>query len=192
MMKFYRPLPIDEEIKVSSKEFIVSKTDEHGNILYANEFFSQVTGYEQSEVVGRPHNILRHPDMPSCIFFLMWQRIRNGQNITAVVKNLAKSGKYYWVTTDFEIQRDLVSNNVNYIAFRRSASKKVIETVTPLYATLLEIEKKHGLEASLVYLQGYLDERHTTFDDYMDSIVKPKGLIAMLFNKMKKHFRQAA
>jgi len=192
MMKFYRPLPIDEEIKISSREFIVSKTDKHGNIVYANDFFSQITGYEQSEVVGQPHNILRHPDMPSCIFFLMWQRIRSGQNITAVVKNLAKSGKYYWVTTDFEIQRDLVSNNVNYIAFRRSASKKVIKAVSPLYRRLLEIEKSHGIEASLVYLQGYLDERHTTFDEYMNSIVKPKGLIAMLFNKMKRHFGQVA
>jgi len=191
-MKFYRPLPIDEEIKISSKEFLVSKTDARGKILYANDFFSSVTGYKQSEVVGLPHNIVRHPDMPSCIFFLMWQRIRNGQNVTAVVKNLAKSGKYYWVTTDFEIQRDLISNNVNYIAFRRTASKKAIKEVTPLYSMLLDIEKKHGVEASLVYLQGYLDERHMNFDEYMDSIVKPKGLIAILLNKMKKHFGQVA
>jgi len=191
-MKFYRPLPIDEEIKVNAKEFIVSKTDAQGNILYANDFFAQVTGYTQSEVVGKPHNILRHPDMPSAIFFLMWQRIRNGQNITALIKNLAKSGKYYWVTTDFEIQRDLVSNNVNYIAFRRSAPKKAIKAITPLYTTLLEIEKRHGIEASLVYLQGYLDERHMTFDAYMDSIVKPTGVMGMLFNRMKKHFWQVA
>ncbi len=191
-MKFYRPLPIDEEIKINSREFLVSKTDQKGRILYANEFFSSVTGYSESEVVGQPHNILRHPDMPSAIFFLMWQRIRNGQNITAVVKNLAKSGKYYWVTTDFEIQRDMVSNNVNYIAFRRSASKHAIESIKPLYATLLEIEKKHGIEASLVYLQGYLDERHTTFDAYMESIVKPKGLIAILLDRMKRHFGQVA
>ncbi len=181
-MKFYRPLPIDEEIKIGSREFLVSKTDQRGNILYANEFFSRITGYSPNEVMGQPHNILRHPDMPSAIFFLMWQRIRNGQNITAVVKNLAKSGKYYWVTTDFEIQKDLISNNINYIAFRRSASKKAINAVTPLYSALLDIEKKHGIEASLIYLQGYLAERDTTFDLYMDSIIKPKGLIEILLD----------
>ncbi|HHH19595.1 MAG TPA: PAS domain S-box protein [Campylobacterales bacterium] len=191
-MKFYRPLPLNEEVKINAKEFIVSKTDANGKILYTNEFFTKVTGYTQSEVVGQSHNILRHPDMPGAIFFLMWQRIRSGQNITALVKNLAKSGKYYWVTTDFEIQKDIVSNNVNYIAFRRTASKKAIQAITPLYQTLLEIEKKHGLEASLVHLQGYLDERHTDFDAFMESIVKPKGLIGMLFERMKKHFRQAA
>ncbi|MCH9740696.1 MAG: PAS domain S-box protein [Epsilonproteobacteria bacterium] len=191
-MKFYRPIPVNEELKVSSKEFIVSKTDMHGNILYANDFFSDITGYSQSEVIGKPHSILRHPDMPSAVFYLMWQRIRSGHNITAVVKNLTKSGKYYWVTTDFEIQKDIVSNNTNYIAFRRTAPKKAIEIVTPLYASLLKIEKEHGLEASLVYLQGYLDERHTTFDELMDSIVRPKGLMAILFARMKKSFGHAA
>ena len=191
-MKFYRPLPIDEEIKIGSQEFLVSKTDQRGNILYANEFFSRVTGYSPNEVMGQPHNILRHPDMPSAIFFLMWQRIRNGQNITAIVKNLAKSGKYYWVTTDFEIQKDLISNNINYIAFRRFASKKAVDTVIPLYSALLDIEKKQGIEASLIYLQGYLAERDTTFDLYMSSIIKPKGLIEMLLHKMKQHFYQVA
>ena len=191
-MKFYRPLPLDQEIVINSKEFIVSKTDEDGNILYANEFFTKVTGYTQSEVVGQPHNILRHPDMPKAIFFLMWQRIRSGKNITALVKNLAKSGKYYWVTTDFEIQKDTATGSVNYIAFRRLAPRKAIQIITPLYETLLDIEKKHGLEASLMHLQGYLDERHMDFDEFMASIVKPRGVFGMLFERMKNQFRQAA
>ena len=191
-MKFYRPLPINQEIAVSSREFIVSKTDEYGNILYTNEFFTKVTGYTQSEVIGQPHSILRHPDMPRAIFFLMWQRIRSGNNITALVKNLAKSGKYYWVTTDFEIQKDITSNSVNYIAFRRMAPKKAVQAIVPLYKTLLDIEKKHGLEASLMYLQGYLDERHMDFDEFMASIVKPKGVFNVLFERMKSQFRQAA
>jgi len=191
-MKFYRPLPINKEVKINSKEFLVSKTDKYGRIIYVNEFFTKVSGYSESEAIGSPHNILRHPDMPSAIFFLMWKQIQNGKNITALVKNLTKSGEYYWVTTDFEIHHEAIINERTYIAFRRGASKKVVEKLKPLYQQLLKIEKTHGMEASLLYLQGFLDERHITFNEYMDSIVKPKGLIATIFNRMKSSFAHAA
>jgi len=191
-MKFYRPLPLKKEIKINPKEFIVSKTDSKGNIIYANDTFSKVTGYSQSEVMGAPHNILRHPDMPSAIFFLMWQRIQSGHNITALIKNLTKTGEFYWVSTDFEIYKDGNSHQNSYIAFRRGIPEKAIETISPLYKTLLSIEKEHGKEASLLHLQGFLDERHTTFDEYMNSILKPKSFISIIFNTMKNKFIKAA
>jgi len=191
-MKYYRPLPINKEVKITSKEFLVSKTDKFGKIIYVNEFFTKVSGYSENEVLGAPHNILRHPDMPSAIFFLMWQQIQSGNNITALVKNLTKAGEYYWVTTDFEIHHEAITNERTYIAFRRSASKKVVVKLAPLYKQLLKIEKMHGMEASLLYLQGFLDERHVTFNEYMDSIVKPKGLIAIIFNRMKSSFAHVA
>ena len=189
-MRTYRPIPIDKEIKINLKDFIVSKTDEKGKILYVNDTFCDVTGYEEIEVVGRPHNIIRHPDMPAVIFFLMWKQIKSGKNIRALVKNLARSGEYYWVSTDFEIKNE--NENQSYIAFRRVASKQAINVIEPLYQHLLKIEKTHGLEASLIYLQGYLEERHLTFDEYMDSILKPKGIIAIIFNKVKSTFINAA
>ena len=191
MRQVYRPLPIDEEIKLNNKKIIVSKTDKSGRILYVNDYFCEVTGYEPNEVLGAPHSILRHPDMPRAIFYIMWRTIQNGDNITAIVKNLAKSGKYYWVTTDFENHRDSKGEIESYIAFRRPASKKAIEAVEGLYSSLLEIEKRHGMEASLVYLQGYLDERHTTYNRLMEEIVKPKSFMEKLFNLMKKAFRNS-
>jgi len=191
MRQVYRPLPIDEEIKLNHKKIIVSKTDKSGRILYVNDYFCEVTGYEPNEVLGAPHSILRHPDMPRAIFYLMWRTIQNGDNITAIVKNLAKSGKYYWVTTDFENHRDENGEIESYIAFRRPASKKAIEAVEGLYKALLDIEKRHGMEASLVYLQGYLDERHTTYHKLMDEIVKPKSLMEKLFNLMKRTFKNS-
>jgi len=191
-MKFYRPLPLKQEIKIHSKDFIVSKTDAKGNIIYSNETFSKITGYSQDEVLGAPHNILRHPDMPSIIFFLMWQRIQSGKNIRALVKNLSKSGEFYWVSTDFEIHKNEVSQQNTYIAFRRSVSTKAINTIEPLYKTLLKIEKREGNEASLIYLQKFLDERNTTFDEYMDLVLKPTGFISIIFNTMKNTFAKAA
>ncbi len=189
-MHSYRPLPIDKEIKVSSKDFLVSKTDEKGKILYVNDTFCDVTGYEGVEVVGKAHNIVRHPDMPAVIFSLMWKQIQSGKNIRALVKNLARSGQYYWVSTDFEIKYE--NEKKRYIAFRRAVSKQTIRTIEPLYQHLLKIEKIHGLEASLIYLEGYLDERHLTFEEYMDSILKPKGIMAILFNKVKRTFINVA
>jgi PAS domain S-box-containing protein len=184
-MKFHRPLPREKEIKLNSKEFLVSKTDKFGNILYVNEYFTKISGYSDTEVIGQPHNILRHPDMPAAIFFLMWSQLQSGKNITALVKNLSKTGEYYWVTTEFEIHNDLIKKDKTYIAFRRAASSKVISEIEPLYEHLLSIEKKHGMENSLHYLQGYLEERHITFNEYMDKLVKPQGLMALIFNKMK-------
>jgi len=191
-MKFYRPLPLKKEIKILTRDFIVSKTDEKGKIIYSNETFSKITGYSKDEVMGAPHNILRHPDMPSIIFFLMWQRIQSGKNIRALVKNLSRTGEFYWVSTDFEIYKDEISQKNTYIAFRRSVSTKAIETIKPLYKTLLKIEKTQGKEASLLYLQKFLDERHLTFDEYMDSILKPTGIISMIFNTMKNTFAKVA
>jgi len=182
----HKPLPIDQEIKVSSREFIVSKTDEKGNILYVNDTFCEVTGYDEIEVLGKAHNILRHPEMPAVIFLLMWKKIQSGQNIRALIKNLARSGEYYWVSTDFEI---LDENNArNYIAFRRSVPRTAIRSIEPLYEHLLKVEKAHGLKASLIYLQGFLNEKHMSFEEYMDSILKPTGITSILFNKMKNLF----
>ena len=191
MQQVYRPLPIDEEIKLNHKQIIVSKTDENGKILYVNDYFCEVSGYTPNEVLGAPHNIIRHSDMPRAIFYLMWKTIQNGENITAVVKNLSKSGKYYWVTTDFENHRNSQGEIDSYIAFRRPASDKAIEGVEELYASLIDIEKRYGMEASLVYLQGYLDERHTNYHELMDSLLKPKSLMEKLFNIMKKTFKNS-
>lgn len=185
-MRTHRPLPIDKEIKISSKNFLVSKTDEKGKILYVNDTFCDITGYDESEVIGKAHNILRHPDMPAVIFFLMWRKIQEGNNIRALIKNLARSGEYYWVSTDFEISEE--KRNKTYLAFRRAASRQAIDSIEPLYEELLRIEKKQGLEASLIYLQDFLEEKQLTFDEYMNAILKPKGLIAILFDAMKRTF----
>jgi len=190
-MRVFRPLPIDEEIKLNSKKIIVSKTDRVGKILYVNDYFCEVTGYQPNEVLGAPHNIIRHPDMPKAIFYLMWRTIERGENITAIVKNLAKSGKYYWVTTDFEHYVDEYGEIDSYIAFRRPASRRAIEAVEELYESLLEIEKRGGMKASLIYLQGFLDERHTNYNEFIDSVVRPQSIIEKFFDMMKKSFNHS-
>ncbi|MEA3490623.1 MAG: PAS domain-containing protein [Campylobacterota bacterium] len=134
-----RPVPTGKEIKISPNTMIVSKTNEKGIITYGNSNFVEISGYKETELIGSPHNILRHPDMPRAIFYFMWESIRKGRNITAVVKNLAKNGDHYWVTTDFDINRDQDLRVKNYIAFRQVAPKNVLKEIEPLYAKMLTI-----------------------------------------------------
>ena len=182
----YRPIVIDEEIKFSRKKFIVSKTDVKGNIIFINKNFTEISGYSEAELIGEPHNISRHPDMPRAIFYLVWQNLLKGQAISGVIKNLAKDGRYYWVIADFEAKLHTDGNINALTAFRRAAPQDVIDTIEELYLALLAIEKKHGMEKSLLYLQGFLEEQELTYDEFISELITPKGIISVLLNSFKK------
>ncbi len=184
-----RPEPIDNEIKLDTKRYIVSKTDSKGIIEYGNDYFVKISGYRESELIGKPHNIIRHPDMPKIAFKLMWDRISKGNNFIAVVKNLAKDGSYYWVVTDFEPKADPITNEIlSYVAFRKAAPQKAINIMAPIYAKLIEIEKEEGMEASEKFLRGFLEEKKMTYDDFIDETVENNGLFKLFFKAMKKIF----
>jgi PAS domain S-box-containing protein len=184
-----RPTPIDEEIVLDPKRYIVSKTDPKGIIEYGNDYFVQISGYKETELLGQPHSIIRHPDMPKIVFKMMWDRIKNRQNIFALVKNLAKDGRYYWVVTEFETKVDpLTEEIVGYTAFRKAAPKNAVKAIEPIYRKLLEIEAAGGMEASEKYLRGYLEEQGKTYDQFIDELIGNKGLFKAFFKLMKKMF----
>ena len=85
------------ETEVPKDELIISRTDLKGIITYANETFAHISGYEPQELIGKPHNILRHPDMPKSIFKELWDTIQAGKIWSGYVKNLRKDRGYYWV-----------------------------------------------------------------------------------------------
>jgi PAS domain S-box-containing protein len=184
----YRPIVLDEEIKFSKKKFIVSKTDLKGKIIFVNKNFCDVSGYTEDELIGAPHNIVRHPDVPRAIFYLIWKKLLSGKAISGVIKNLAKSGKYYWVIADLEPKFDRDGNIVSLTAFRRSAPQYVIDTVEELYQTMLTIEKKHGMKQSIEYLEGFLEEKGVTYDEFITELIKPRGILATLLSAFKRMF----
>ena len=189
MVKMLKPLPVDEQIKLDKHKYIMSRTDIAGNIEFGNDYFYEISGYTANELMGRSHNIIRHPDMPKVIFKLMWDRLKQGKNIFAVVKNLAKDGRYYWVTTKFEIKKHPVDNSiVGYMAFRQAASQSAIDEINRLYAELRDIEKNGGVEASEKYLIGFLDSKRMTYDEYIDEIIGNKGAFKLFFAAMAKLF----
>jgi PAS domain S-box-containing protein len=179
----------EEIIELDAGKYIVSKTDDKGIITYGNDYFVEISGYTESELIGQPHNIIRHPDMPRAIFQILWERLKNGENMIAVVKNLSKDGKAYWVTTEFETKRDKLTNEIiGYTAFRKAATYKAVNEMTPLYKTLRDIENKFNVEDSLKYLTGYLEDKHKSYDEYMDDVIENRGIFKIFFKAMKKIF----
>jgi len=163
---------IDKEVSWDKTQVIMSKTNAFGIIEYANEVFVDVSGYEDYELMGQPHNIIRHPDMPKVIFKVLWENLKNGKNFHAIVKNLAKSGRYYWVITDFEISRDENDVIVNYFGRRQAVPQEVIALhIEPLYKKLLQIEAASGMEFSEKYLIGFLEEKKKSYVEYIKDLI---------------------
>ena len=164
-----RPTPIDKEVGWNKSQVVISETDVYGRITNVNDVFCNVCGYSPEEMIGQPHCIIRHPDMPKLVFKLLWDNLKVGNNFIGVIKNLAKSGEYYWVITDFEMRRDATGNITHYIARRKSVPKAVIENyVAPLYETLLKLEKVGGMELSSRFFKNYLAKQGK---DYIDFII---------------------
>ncbi|MCI0501149.1 MAG: PAS domain-containing protein [Epsilonproteobacteria bacterium] len=85
------------ETEVPHEEVIISRTDLKGNITYANDIFLEISGYELDELLGQPHNVVRHPDMPKSVFAEMWTKLKTESKWEGIVKNLRKDKGYYWV-----------------------------------------------------------------------------------------------
>lgn len=141
------------ERSFADDELIVSKTDKTGRLTYVNDVFMTVSGYAESEVIGQPHSIVRHPDTPRCLFKLMWDNLTKGEEIFVYINNRAKNGDHYWVFAHVTPDRGPTGDIVGYHSNRRVARREVIEKLQPLYQRLLDVEKnspdtKKGLEAS--------------------------------------------
>lgn len=135
-----RPVVIDEEFEFDGR-VIVSETDPKGVITFANRKFCQISGYDDNELIGQPHNIIRHPDMPKAAFEQMWKTIKSGTTWQGYVKNLRKDGRYYWVDTEVSAVYDTNGKLKGYIAVRKPTSRKNIEEASELYKTMIEKEK---------------------------------------------------
>jgi len=159
--------PTMNEKTLSSDEFIVSKTDESGKILYGNKIFIQISGYREEELLNQPHSILRHPDMPKVIFKLLWERLQKKEEIFAYVKNMCKDGSYYWVLANVTVTLDSNEKVIDLHSVRRKPSHKAMQVIPSLYMKLLEVEKKDGIDSSLKLLNTILKEKGVTYDDFI-------------------------
>jgi PAS domain S-box-containing protein len=170
---------VNSKRTLNPEKTIMSKTNEKGIIEYANEYFMEISGYNEGELMGRAHNIIRHPDMPRVIFKLLWDRLKNGKNIHAIVKNLAKDGRYYWVITNFETKYDENGEIIAHYSRRKMAPTPAVLKIERLYHVLLEIEKHgDGMKASEKYFSGMLEDIGMDYDQWILSVLNttPKEL----------------
>ncbi len=131
---------LDYETEFDIQELFFSTTDLHGVILHGNEVFVRISGYTEAELIGAPHSLVRHPDMPRSVFQLLWDTIEAGRSIAAYVKNLAKDGTYYWVLAL------VIPSESGYISIRLKPTSDLFLAVPQIYSKLLAVENAVAIE----------------------------------------------
>ena len=148
-------LPTGRERTFGEHELIVSKTDTRGVITY----------------LGKPHNLVRHPEMPRGLFRLLWDRLKQGHEVFAMVVNLASNGDYYWVLAHVTPSLSSDGTVLGYHSNRRYPHAEMVKEFAGLYSQMIEIERQHSnpklaAEASLAYLQARLDAEGLDYDRF--------------------------
>ncbi|MDA7817930.1 PAS domain-containing protein [Sulfurimonas sp.] len=155
---------------MQDNDFIVSKTDPKGRITYCNKIFMDMAGYTEEELLGHPHNIIRHPDMPKAVFKYLWETISKKQEVFAFVINQTKNGDAYWVYANVTASFDSNGNIIGYYSVRRKPNEKALETIIPLYKKMLDVEKNDGVAASFKVLTDILEKEGIGYDELIISI----------------------
>lgn len=159
----------------SPDEIIVSKTDLQGRLTYVNDIFLNVAGYTESELIGQPHSIIRHPDMPRAVFRLLWITVREGREIFAYVNNRAKDGDHYWVLAHITPNRDANGTITGYHSNRRVPQQDAIRRIEPLYRRMRHAENTHdnsdkGIQAATAILNEVLTQEGMSYDEFVLSL----------------------
>lgn len=164
--------PTGVERTFAAEEIIVSKTNSKGLITYANDVFLRVSAYPESAILGRPHNAVRHPDMPRAVFKLLWDTISSGEEIFAYVLNLAGDGAHYWVLAHVTPSMNAAGQITGYHSNRRSPDGGAVNQVKSLYQRLREVEllatsAQEAVAASTETLRSFLGDRGQSYDEYV-------------------------
>ena len=162
----------EQEIEVKDIDIVVSKSDEEGNITYGNPIFVKLSGYSQDELIGSPHSILRHPDMPKTIFKFLWDQLKNKKEVKVFVKNKTKDGNFYRVYATVRPALNPDGTLRNYTSTRRRSNPKAWELIEPLYKELKEIEESQGYEAAEKRLLEFIKEHGGNSLDDFNSVME--------------------
>jgi len=158
--------------EMKQNDFIVSKTDLQGRITYVNRIFMAMGEYTEEELLGKPHNIIRHPDMPKAVFKLLWNMVQNDEEIFAFVLNKTKNGNDYWVYANVTPSFDEKNQKVGYYSVRRQPNKEALKTIIPLYAKMLQAEKATNTDAGTKILTDLLTEKGIGYNELIISLQK--------------------
>ena len=164
---------LDRLVESFDKYVIASRTDLKGIITYASKAYQSISGYTKEELLGKPHNIVRHPDMPKSSFEDMWRTIQSGQVWKGEVKNLRKDGTFYWVDANIAPYYDNENNHIGYSAIRYDITDK--KKVQELSKQLEDVNS--DLENQVLVRIGEIYALNQEIKDTQKEVVTTMGII---------------
>jgi PAS domain S-box-containing protein len=164
--------PTGTERTFGEDEIIVTKTDLRGVLTYANDVFLRISALTEDEAIGRPHSVIRHPDMPRAVFKLLWDTLKTRKELFAYVVNLAADGAHYWVLAHVTPSFDAAGRVVGYHSSRRRPQPAAVSAAADLYEKLRGEERRHAsspaaLDASWSMMQQILADRGQTYEEFV-------------------------
>lgn len=171
MEKFPKQTPVDREINVNPAQTLTCKINADSIIEYVNHAFSELSGYEEFEIIGESMDILRHPDMPDVIYEILKERLDKKEPMRLVNKVLAKDGRYFWLLSDFNTKVNEKSDQIAHYSNSVAAPSFTVHKINSLYKILSKIESKSGdTVVSKRYLVGFLEERNLSYDQFVEDL----------------------
>ncbi|MCF6350213.1 MAG: PAS domain-containing protein [Flavobacteriaceae bacterium] len=168
-----RPEPLDKEKHVANTKSIMCKTDTDGHIEYANEYFVELAGYDEGEIMGESLDIISHPETPKLISKYIWEQINKKHKVYAIIKYLSKSGHFYWLQLKFDYKVSEVTREViNIYLYASVPSRNAILELEKFYKKLTKIETESNLEIAKKYFNGYLENSNLTYDSFIEKYLQ--------------------
>lgn len=169
--KIIKPIEKDVEVELKPDDLLVSKTDPKGRITYANRCFMRVAGYSERELIGQPHNIIRHSEMPRGVFRVLWNTLQGGEEFFGFVKNNCADGSFYWVFANVTLDLDKEGQVQGYYSVRRYAPKSAINICEEIYEQMrkkeAQVSGNSGIDQSVAYLNDCVKKIGNTYKDAM-------------------------
>lgn len=174
----HRPTGIERVL--GPDDVIVTKTDLKGHITYANEVFCKISAMSEADLLGKPHSVIRHPDMPRAVFSMLWETVSKGDEIFAYVVNLAGDGAHYWVLAHVTPSYDPAGRLIGYHSNRRKPAPAAVRALQPLYRRLQDEERRHNraidaAAAGRALLEDHLSSQGTDYERFVWDLTNRNG-----------------
>jgi len=168
--------PTGVERVLAPEDILVSRTDPRGRLTYVNDSFLAVTGYRDVDLLGRRHDVIRHPDMPRAVLRLLRASLTARCVVFGYVVNLTADGSHYWALAHIRPSFDRRGTVIGYDATAQTAGAAALREVVPLYARLVQEEQRHlnaasAIDASTALLAAFLDDRGQTYDQLVWQLI---------------------
>lgn len=183
--------PVDREINVNPSIVLSCKINADGIIEYVNHSFSEVSGYEEFEIIGESMDILHHPDVPKVIYDILKERLSKNESVKLINKQLAKDGRYYWLLSEYETKLNEAGKLVAHYSHSVTAPPFAVHKISSLYKILTKIESKsNNTDVSKRYLIGFLEERNLNYNQFIDELCANQPEFEKTFQQQPANLEQ--